>query len=190
MRVKQSKTKNQPKRHILNTRKKRNTMKKLKITTGGEPQEPINEEDINSFISVISEHQLYTSNFDALCRKTPSLLKFFKKPTDCDIMFLELLSKRKNVSEIIKLTTDPKRFDGKIKIDDVTNFLENNSCEVQQTENMSPILKENIEEIVEEVFNKQFSSDAIKSFLTFNHQEGTENSSHLNKKDSNKSGTY
>ncbi len=126
----------------------------------------ITEDDINTFLQLISEQKIYTSNFDKLCRENSILLKFFKKPSDCDILFLNLLSKRQIVDQIIKVTTTQDTFN-KVTIDEVTNFIENNSCTIKSNPSSTKLkdIKKTVKTIVANVFNKGFSVEAITPIL-------------------------
>ncbi len=183
---------------MLKTYKKKITKRKIKKTkkhlkhTGGTilknshngPTNPITEQDIVDFVNLISNHKLYTANFDALCRENPILLKIFHTPTDCDVLFLNLLSKRKIVTEIINVTVGQKTLQKtgtgqttlKATINNVTHFLENNSCEIptkptqkheikKENNNNNKDIKGTVSTIVSNIFNKGFSSEVIKPIL-------------------------
>ncbi len=150
--------KNNKKNNNKNNNKKRYTKKYVNQKGGTE----ITEADIILFLQLVSKQRLYTSDFDKLCREESILLKFFKKTSDCDILFLNLLSKRKIVDEIIKVTTDLDAFN-KVTVDEVTHFIENNDCTMSSNFNFKNItnIKTTVKTIVNNVFNKGFSLKAI-----------------------------
>ena len=152
---------------------KKNTKVKIVRRGGSSENNNITDNDIDNFIKVISEQHLQTSNFDKLCRENPVLLKFFKKPSDCDLLFLNLLSKKQIVSDMINFTTqEPQK---SVRIDDITHFIEENSCMNNFTGSISSIPPE-VKKAVRTIFKKFLSEK--KEFL----QDFNENKNETNQK--------
>ncbi len=126
----------------------------------------IEEDDLYYFVNFISNYDMYRGNFDYYCRTDPVLLKFFRKPSDCDILFLKLMSKRRIIFDLLKSVKDKSY---SVKIDQLSDYITNNTCIIKKDENVknkkSVKVDDDVVKIVDDVFSKFFSFEQMKNLF-------------------------
>jgi hypothetical protein len=125
----------------------------------------IDEPKIDAFIAFFTENP-YLDNFDTQCRdkQITALTGIFSKETDCDLLFVNLLSRQKLVQKMIEKTYIPGK-NSSFTINDLTNYIENNNCKLnvnsQNTLQQQSPINDEVVKTVDSIFTELYSIDSV-----------------------------